>query len=167
MARICPPHDEEHTVTTTLRSPTGTTTGLHPALQAWVAEVAELTPPDRIHWCDGYDAEWDELTEALVRAGTLVRLNPAIRPNSFHARTDAADVARVEERTFICSPDEADAGPTNHWADPDGMKATMGSLYAGAMRGRTMYVVPFCMGPLDAEDPRFGVEITDSAYVAA
>lgn len=153
-------------MTTTLPAPVGSTSDTSPVV-TWVSEVAHLTTPDRIHWCDGSDAEWDQLTEALVRAGTIIRLNPAIRPNSFHARTDAGDVARVEDRTFICSPDPADAGPTNHWADPEQMTATMRELYAGSMRGRTMYVVPFCMGPLDAEDPKFGVEITDSAYVAA
>ncbi|WP_026874154.1 phosphoenolpyruvate carboxykinase (GTP) [Jiangella gansuensis] len=139
----------------------------HARLLAWVREVAELTQPDRIHWCDGSDAEWTALTDQLVAAGTLVRLNPAKKPNSFWARTDPTDVARVEERTFICSVDEADAGPTNNWRDPAEMKAEMTELYRGSMRGRTMYVVPFCMGPLTAENPMFGVELTDSAYVVA
>ncbi|AYY11842.1 phosphoenolpyruvate carboxykinase (GTP) [Actinobacteria bacterium YIM 96077] len=137
----------------------------HPRLLAWVREVAELTQPDRIHWCDGSDAEWNTLTIELVEAGTLVPLDPAKKPNSFWARTDPTDVARVEERTFICSVDEADAGPTNNWRDPAEMKAEMSELYRGSMRGRTMYVVPFCMGPVDAPNPMFGVEITDSAYV--
>ncbi len=139
----------------------------HPRLLAWVREVAELTTPANIYWCDGSDEEWQRLTEHLVQAGTLVKLNEAKKPNSFWARTDPSDVARVEERTFICSADEGDAGPTNNWMDPAHMKQLMTSLYRGSMTGRTMYVIPFCMGPLDAEDPKFGVEITDSAYVAA
>src|SRR5918993_1800557 len=139
----------------------------HPELLAWVASVAELAQPERVHWCDGSDAEWTALTDALVEAGTLVRLDDAKKPNSFWARTDPSDVARVEERTFICSVDEADAGPTNNWRDPEEMKAEMTELYRGSMRGRTMYVIPFCMGPVQAENPMFGVEITDSAYVVA
>jgi len=139
----------------------------HATLLAWVREVAELTQPDRVHWCDGSDAEWTELTDELVDAGTLVRLNERTKPNSFWARTDPTDVARVEERTFICSVDPEDAGPTNNWRDPDEMKAEMRGHYRGSMRGRTMYVIPFCMGPVEAESPMFGVEITDSAYVVA
>ncbi|WP_166354681.1 phosphoenolpyruvate carboxykinase (GTP) [Phytoactinopolyspora limicola] len=139
----------------------------HPHLLAWVREVAELTRPDRIHWCDGSDEEWNAITEELVEAGTLVRLDPEKKPNSFWARTDPTDVARVEERTFICSIDEADAGPTNNWRDPREMKAEMTELYRGCMQGRTMYVIPFCMGPVNAANPMFGVEITDSAYVVA
>ncbi len=137
----------------------------HPRLLAWVREVAALTTPDRVVWCDGSAQEWTRLTEELVEAGTLVRLNDERKPNSFWARTDPSDVARVEERTFICSVDEADAGPTNNWMDPGEMKAVMTELYTGCMRGRTMYVIPFCMGPLTAEEPMFGVEITDSSYV--
>src|ERR1700754_3415650 len=139
----------------------------HPRLLAWVREIAELTQPDRIQWCDGSDEEWAALTDELVDAGTLVRLNPEKKPNSFWARTDPTDVARVEERTFICSVDEADAGPTNNWMAPAEMKREMTELYRGSMRGRTLYVVPFCMGPLTADKPMFGVEITDSAYVVA
>ncbi|HEV7710446.1 MAG TPA: phosphoenolpyruvate carboxykinase (GTP), partial [Asanoa sp.] len=139
----------------------------HPRLLAWVNEVAELTRPDQVVWVDGSEEEWTRLTGELVEAGTLVRLNAAKRPNSFWARTDPTDVARVEERTFICSVDEADAGPTNNWMAPDEMKREMTELYRGSMRGRTMYVIPFCMGPIDAVNPMFGVEITDSAYVVA
>ncbi len=139
----------------------------HQRLLDWVAEVAELTQPDRVYWCDGSDEEWTRLTDELVEAGTLERLDPAAKPNSFLARTDPTDVARVEERTFICSVREEDAGPTNNWRDPVEMKAEMTEHYRGCMRGRTMYVVPFCMGPLTAAEPMFGVEITDSAYVVA
>ena len=137
----------------------------HQRLLGWIAAVAELTEPDGIHWCDGSDEEWTRLTDGLVEAGTLVRLDK--KPNSFWARTDPTDVARVEERTFICSVNEADAGPTNNWRDPDEMKAEMIRHYHGCMHGRTMYVIPFCMGPVKAEKPMFGVEITDSPYVVA
>ncbi len=139
----------------------------HSRLLAWVQEVAALTTPDQVRWCDGSEAEWSALTEQLVATGTLVPLNPERKPNSFWARTDPSDVARVEERTFICSVDQADAGPTNNWMDPGEMKQRMTELYRGCMRGRTMYVIPFCMGPLEADNPMFGVEITDSAYVVA
>ena len=139
----------------------------HRRLLDWVAEVAALTRPDRVRWCDGSALEWQQLTDELVAAGTLTRLADERYPNSFAARTDPDDVARVEDRTYICSIAEADAGPTNHWMDPVAMKAVMTDLYRGCMRGRTMYVVPFCMGRTDADQPRFGVEITDSAYVAA
>ncbi|MDQ2582971.1 phosphoenolpyruvate carboxykinase (GTP) [Saccharothrix yanglingensis] len=135
----------------------------HPHLLAWVHEVAELTCPDEVVWADGSQDEWDRLTAKLVDAGTFVPLKK--KPNSFWAASDPTDVARVEERTFICSVDPADCGPTNNWMDPAEMKATMTDLYRGCMRGRTMYVIPFCMGPLDAEKPMLGVEITDSEYV--
>jgi len=149
-------------------SPTSSTPPTsHPKLLAWVAEVAALTTPEQIVWCDGSDTEWRRLTSELVDVGTLVRLDDAKKPNSFLARTDPSDVARVEERTFICSSDESAAGPTNNWHDPAQMKQLMTNLYRECMAGRTMYVIPFCMGPLDADHPRFGVEITDSAYVAA
>jgi len=139
----------------------------HEGILNWVSEVAELTRPDKIHWCTGSDEEWVELTDALVRTGTFVRLNEEKKPNSFYAASDPTDVARVEDRTFICSLEEKDAGPTNNWMDPNQMKAIMTDLYRGCMRGRTMYVVPFVMGHLEAEKPMFGVEITDSAYVVA
>ena len=137
----------EPTRVATATSPAPTT---HTALLAWVADVAELTQPDEIRWCDGSAAEWTELTDLLVEAGTLTRLDPVAKPNSFYARTDPNDVARVEDRTYICSQDEGDAGPTNNWMAPAEMKSIMTDLYRGSMRGRTMYVVPFCMGPLDA-----------------
>jgi phosphoenolpyruvate carboxykinase (GTP) len=139
----------------------------HQGILDWVTQVAELTQPDRIHWCTGSDEEWAQLTDSLVESGTFVRLNEQKKPNSFYARTDPTDVARVEDRTYICSVDEKDAGPTNNWMDPNDMKAIMTDLYRGCMRGRTMYVIPFVMGHLEAESPMFGVEITDSAYVVA
>jgi phosphoenolpyruvate carboxykinase (GTP) len=139
----------------------------HAGLLAWVEEVAELTQPDRIHWVDGTEGENTRLTDELVDAGTLTRLNPELFPNSFAAFSDPADVARVEEQTFICSEKERDAGFTNNWMAPAEMKEKLRALFAGSMRGRTMYIIPFVMGHLDAEDPKFGVEITDSAYVVA
>ena len=137
----------------------------HPGIRAWVDEIAALTQPDSVRWCTGSEEEWDQLTQALVDAGTMVRLDEAKKPNSFWARTDPTDVARVEGRTFICSVEEKDAGPTNNWMAPDEMKGILTDLYRGSMRGRTMYVVPFVMGHLDDQHPMFGVEITDSAYV--
>ncbi|APF40691.1 phosphoenolpyruvate carboxykinase (GTP) [Neomicrococcus aestuarii] len=139
----------------------------HAKLAAWVDEVAQLTKPDSVYWVDGSQGEWDRLTQELVDAGTLTRLNPELFPNSFAAFSDPADVARVEEQTFICSEKERDAGFTNNWMEPSKMKAKLTSLFDGSMRGRTMYVIPFVMGHVDAEDPKFGVEITDSAYVVA
>jgi phosphoenolpyruvate carboxykinase (GTP) len=137
----------------------------HQGILDFVNEVAALTTPDRVYWCTGSDEEWTELTDGLVAAGTFTRLDPAKKPNSFHCASDPSDVARVEDRTFICSVEEKDAGPTNNWMAPEEMKDIMRGLYAGCMTGRTMYVVPFVMGHLEAEHPMFGVEITDSAYV--
>ncbi|PPJ22587.1 phosphoenolpyruvate carboxykinase (GTP) [Nocardia nova] len=136
----------------------------HESVLAWIAEVAELTAPQHIVLCDGSRAEWDRLTARLVDKGTFVPLTG--KPNSFWCASDPDDVARVEDRTFICSERETDAGPTNNWVDPVDMRTLMTEHYRGAMAGRTMYVIAFCMGPLDADDPKFGVQITDSEYVA-
>ncbi|MEZ0293752.1 MAG: phosphoenolpyruvate carboxykinase (GTP), partial [Solirubrobacteraceae bacterium] len=138
----------------------------HRRLLDWVDEAVALCGPDAVHWCDGSAGEYEKLCRGLVEAGTFERLSDAKRPHSYLALSDPGDVARVEDRTFICSVSEDDAGPTNHWRDPDEMRALLEDKFAGSMRGRTLYVVPFSMGPVGSPIAEIGVQLTDSAYVA-
>ncbi len=137
------------------------------ALRSWVEETAALTKPDSIHWCDGSEAEYRRLLDGMLATGTLLPLNPETFPNCYLHRSDPSDVARVEHLTFVCTPDRADAGPNNNWMAPDEAHKKMQQLFSGCMRGRTMFVIPYCMGPLDSAYARCGVELTDSPYVAA
>src|SRR3974390_164842 len=137
----------------------------HKALLGWVNEIAELCQPTEIFWCDGSQPEYQALCDLMVGSGTFIKLNEKKRPGCYLARSHPADVARVEERTFICSQTPEQAGPTNNWADPVEMKKKLLSVFRGAMRGRTLYVIPFAMGPLDSPICKIGVQITDSPYV--
>ena len=149
----------------TIRGLVGEAPTTNQELLDWIEESVELFQPDSVVFCDGSDEEWDRLAEQLVEGSTLVKLDEEKQPNSFLARSNPADVARVESRTFICSENEEDAGPTNNWMAPDKMRAEMREHFSGSMRGRTMYVVPFCMGPISDPEPKLGIELTDSAYV--
>jgi phosphoenolpyruvate carboxykinase (GTP) len=138
-----------------------------PALERWVDDVATLTKPDSIHWCTGSDEEFADFIAMMQADDTLMPLNPETYPNCFLHLSEPSDVARVEHRTFVCTRDREDAGPNNNWLDPDEAHAKVDALFDGAMQGRTLYVVPYCMGPIDSPLSRCGVEITDSPYVVA
>ena len=149
----------------TIRGLVGEAPTKNQELMDWIEESVELFQPDSVVFCDGSDEEWNRLAEQLVEGGTLIKLDEEAQPNSFLARSNPADVARVESRTFICSEKEEDAGPTNNWVEPEKMREEMRQHFSGSMRGRTMYVVPFCMGPISDPEPKLGIELTDSAYV--